>query len=523
MSYQKDENLAYDYLNPVLGSESFVYCSSDPSFRHSYASETTPNSFTEYSDYQNQIKDDKLDSQFSSVPPNMFTSETIESSSKGYSRAFSGNDLLAENSVSGRLLRRFNSDLPTYCNYAIYDPFQGSPLEIANLSLLESRPVEETYQNNEALYGSELLQEEPSEAVQSKRTYKEVLTFPTQNEISSTMAETPTKTKPENEFRKESYKEKLLTTKLDPTSNLSKSVHISKSPLNNHHNPPSNNPKRPLKINNNLATGNSNKGSIKTPSEKNWHSVNESVRSVRSQTDLGGLKKKNRTFPIDGLSFELNNSPSEDESVTPIEVRSRDLKKNEKTKVKSRDKDTEKLNRRQNKKNNPPNNTASFARSFFPKVNQNKFILNFDVLPFFRNFILTNTSLWLQLARAFMVFFFWLYNLCIDVIRMSCNLTWFGLLESRKALWEKGVMVVEWIKIKSQFSRQYVTSRLPTLYETLGSFFRSPLADEGKNALGGLNSNIALPATGEEAMHRLLACKGRDPYSILGLYPYSFA
>ncbi|CAG5116257.1 unnamed protein product, partial [Candidula unifasciata] len=33
----------------------------------------------------------------------------------------------------------------------------------------------------------------------------------------------------------------------------------------------------------------------------------------------------------------------------------------------------------------------------------------------------------------------------------------------------------------------------------------------------GLEENICLPATGEEAMKRLLACKGQDPYSILGL------
>ncbi|XP_062593741.1 dnaJ homolog dnj-5-like [Saccostrea cucullata] len=33
----------------------------------------------------------------------------------------------------------------------------------------------------------------------------------------------------------------------------------------------------------------------------------------------------------------------------------------------------------------------------------------------------------------------------------------------------------------------------------------------------GLEANIELPATGEEAMQRLLACKGKDPYSILGL------
>lgn len=29
---------------------------------------------------------------------------------------------------------------------------------------------------------------------------------------------------------------------------------------------------------------------------------------------------------------------------------------------------------------------------------------------------------------------------------------------------------------------------------------------------GGLTSNISLPATGDEGMKRLLACKGKDPY-----------
>lgn len=33
----------------------------------------------------------------------------------------------------------------------------------------------------------------------------------------------------------------------------------------------------------------------------------------------------------------------------------------------------------------------------------------------------------------------------------------------------------------------------------------------------GLDCNISLPTTGDEAMKRLLACKGKDPYSILGV------
>jgi len=43
--------------------------------------------------------------------------------------------------------------------------------------------------------------------------------------------------------------------------------------------------------------------------------------------------------------------------------------------------------------------------------------------------------------------------------------------------------------------------------------------DNGNWIHGGLEANIALPSTGEEAMKRLLACKGKDPYSILGVTP----
>lgn len=35
----------------------------------------------------------------------------------------------------------------------------------------------------------------------------------------------------------------------------------------------------------------------------------------------------------------------------------------------------------------------------------------------------------------------------------------------------------------------------------------------------GLQHNLTMPTTGEEAMKRLLACKGKDPYSILGVTP----
>lgn len=42
-------------------------------------------------------------------------------------------------------------------------------------------------------------------------------------------------------------------------------------------------------------------------------------------------------------------------------------------------------------------------------------------------------------------------------------------------------------------------------------------AGRDRKVSGGLDCNISLPTTGDEAMKRLLACKGKDPYSILGV------
>ncbi len=370
MSHQKDENLDFDYLNPAPDSGSYVYYPAESAFHHQYAGETAQTSYSHYSNYQNPFQNAKTaDHQYSPVPRNMFTSESFESANKGYSRTFSGNDLLAENTSvsSGRCLRRFNSDIPSYCDYGTYNPFQGSPLEIANLSLLENRPVDDQVQHNhEPTYETELLPEEPAEIVQSKRTYKDVLTFPTRSDSPGNASEVSKKTKLENEIRRETYKDKLLSPKLESPS-LSKATSVPNKPgLNNHRSQVNTNPKKPLKINNNLATGNIIKGNTKSPSEKNWHSANESVRSVRSQTDLGGIKKKNRPSLIDSPSFEL--PPSDDESITPVEVRAKDLKKNERTKMKIREKDNEKSNRRQNKRNPPPSTSATLARAYFPKV-----------------------------------------------------------------------------------------------------------------------------------------------------------
>ncbi|XP_075970913.1 uncharacterized protein LOC142973189 [Anticarsia gemmatalis] len=48
-------------------------------------------------------------------------------------------------------------------------------------------------------------------------------------------------------------------------------------------------------------------------------------------------------------------------------------------------------------------------------------------------------------------------------------------------------------------------------------WFKKEVETDNGNDSTKLNANIPLPATGEEAMKRLLACKGKDPYSILGV------
>ena len=388
MSHKDENNLDFDYLNANMHGGYFYYSAENSG---EIAGETYTQTPYPYSNYhQNPFQNVKAtEHQYSPVPRNMYSSsETFETGTKGYSRTFSGNDLLAENaSISpGRCLRRFNSDIPSYCDYGTYNPFQGSPLEIANLSLVENRPVEDQAQHSEPTYETESLHEEPTEVVQSKRTYKDVLTFPTRSESPGNANEASKKTERqetrENEVRRETYKEKLLSPKLEMPPSFSKATPPSKPGLNNHRSQVNINPKKPLKINNNLATGNVTKGNSKNQSEKNWHSANESVRSVRSQTDLGGIKRKNRPSLIDNPSFEF--PPTDDESVTPIEVRTKDLKKNERTKTKVRERDNEKSSRRQSKRNPPPSTSATLARAYFPKVKR------------FRNYMYCKNTLFFQ-------------------------------------------------------------------------------------------------------------------------------
>ena len=335
---RKNDNMDFNYLNPV----------SDTS---SYYSHYTSN-------YPTPYRNAKPDQQYSQVPcQTMFQSESFESIQKSYTRTFSGNDLSASASSCIRLQ---NSDVPAYCDFATYDPFQGSPIEITNLSLLENRTVEQVDHPPELVPTVEL-NENPIEAVQNKRSYKDALTFPLQSE--SQNSETPVKSKYDNESQKDSYKEKLLNTKNDGTPAV-KSLQV-KSSLNNHRNQPNSNLKKPLKINNNLV-GNFKKGNTKTP-EKNIQQTNESFKNNRSQTDWNGIKKRNRPISlVDSVSFET--PPSEDEiQVSSVEIRVKEKVK-EKSKSRTRDRENDRPSRKHHKRNPLPNNSTALAKAYLPKV-----------------------------------------------------------------------------------------------------------------------------------------------------------
>lgn len=122
--------------------------------------------------------------------------------------------------------------------------------------------------------------------------------------------------------------------------------------------------------------------------EKNWTSGhNESFRSVRSQTDLGGgignKKSKsgggNRTASLsDNPSFEhLPVSDEEDDDdrvgVSPVEVRKelkRSDRKGNKSRTESNNKENERsINRGRHKtKHTQQSRSAALARAYFPKV-----------------------------------------------------------------------------------------------------------------------------------------------------------
>lgn len=124
--------------------------------------------------------------------------------------------------------------------------------------------------------------------------------------------------------------------------------------------------------------------------------------------------------------------------------------------------------------------------------------------------------------------FHWLLHLVSDVVSMSANL----MILLAKCGWYHTILYLKysWVYMAITFSKirilNIVGKQLDNWFgNSKFAFWRkiktkNEEKEENSNWIhGGLEANIALPSTGEEAMKRLLACKGKDPYSILGVTP----
>ncbi|VVD02721.1 unnamed protein product [Leptidea sinapis] len=119
----------------------------------------------------------------------------------------------------------------------------------------------------------------------------------------------------------------------------------------------------------------------------------------------------------------------------------------------------------------------------------------------------------------------WFLYLLSDVCRMSCHLifdvctsVFTQCYVSSQAVWRS---CKDWLnklgdnKYITYIDRKFGHSRFAFWRKM--KWFKKEKDAESDNESNKLYSNIQLPATGEEAMKRLLACQGKDPYSILGV------
>ncbi|XP_056635210.1 dnaJ homolog dnj-5 isoform X1 [Diorhabda sublineata] len=117
--------------------------------------------------------------------------------------------------------------------------------------------------------------------------------------------------------------------------------------------------------------------------------------------------------------------------------------------------------------------------------------------------------------KIFTVFILWLFHLISDICQLSLHISrdmayntwtwiclhWFMFLNSTNSFLQT-IRFFKWLCDKFKGRKKVDTSD-----------------DSSRFTHSGLQNNINMPTTGDEAMKRLLACKGKDPYSILGVAP----
>ncbi|EEB17946.1 conserved hypothetical protein [Pediculus humanus corporis] len=124
----------------------------------------------------------------------------------------------------------------------------------------------------------------------------------------------------------------------------------------------------------------------------------------------------------------------------------------------------------------------------------------------------------------------WLLRLVLDVLGLSthlaihmCAAVWASSVHNASQFYKKSCHAVRNIEIIKRiinspfYPFKKSDSKKKKLYDSDSDSDDSGEAKIKRKVPRGLKHNITLPVTGEEAMRRLLACKGKDPYSILGV------
>lgn len=325
----ENENLEYDFMSSMPDPSTFVYFHSEPSFQSDGTKQMPYASFVSYQDaYPTRTLDNSL-----SYSPH---------------------------------------EHHPFASFGTYDPFQGSPLEISNFSFLDSRepPQAEEPPPVQQVPVVEPVVEVPPPKEQieevQKRSYKDVLTIPPSPTLPIRSVGIQ---KNDEDPATEIGKPKISNTKQEVLSTTPK--HLAKTNLNNHRIQININPKKPLKINNNLSSSSniSKKGNNKVE-EKNLPTSNESVRSVPSQTDFASIKRKPAPVVKD-LSFELPPSDEEEDDDKKFCVTSRikDRKKTDKSKVKIKESHHDRSsNKKTAKRNNSSNQGPLYSKTYVQKV-----------------------------------------------------------------------------------------------------------------------------------------------------------
>ncbi|XP_069999250.1 dnaJ homolog dnj-5 isoform X1 [Penaeus vannamei] len=102
----------------------------------------------------------------------------------------------------------------------------------------------------------------------------------------------------------------------------------------------------------------------------------------------------------------------------------------------------------------------------------------------------------------------WLGTLSADVMVMSSRLS----LHLMTVVWARLKETWAWLMLNGRY---YWTKWTNVFWNSDKEHIK--MSGKENKVSNGLECNISLPTTGEEAMKRLLACKGKDPYNILGV------